>query len=447
MSSPNAALISKNAIDMEKLNYPILPDECWLHIFSFFNKSDQKHMSAVSTYFKMVASDHSLKNLPYPDLDYTLMLPDKNKKYLPPVFSNESKNAWCIAVLSDKHFVTASDEGIIRVWDKNYANPIRKYEYYTSQNSKLINKLIKLTSTRFISCGNYGAICLWDIREKKPLVEFNKQESTAIIEAKIINKSILLTLYANNKLCIWDIATGNCISTLNSDGHCSNFGLMQIFSPDLVVTISNNKDRNTSQSYENFLYLWDLTPASIKPLSFLIGHSNRITALCKIDGMTLVSASVDSTLRIWNIDQKICTKVIKLPSFVEVHCLTLLSSGLLACGTIDLENQHAPIYLYDLKQKDSLVMELEGHHMGIIGEHSIINLQNNHFASADINGLIKIWDNSTKKCLQTFETEGGIPTLAMLSNGYLINVNYYDYLINVWAFAEKNFYTAPTFNP
>lgn len=92
--------------------------------------------------------------------------------------------------------------------------------------------------------------------------------------------SILICI--TGKLATWDIASGECIwekqFTFSSDGF--------LFLKDYIV------------SWNSSIHLWDYETGNLKLT--LDEHTKRVNNV-SVDNMTLVSASSDKTVKIWDI--------------------------------------------------------------------------------------------------------------------------------------------------
>jgi len=445
---------------MEQDNkFDLLPNEILHHIFSFFNKRDQGRASLVSKHFNKVSKHPLLKNLPYPDLNYSEMLPEKSK--LLAVKSEiegvwGGRGIWSMVVLSDQHFVTGTDDGLLKVWDKDQDVPIKVFNTHAQYQFKTIWKVVRVSATEFISCGNYTAY-LWNINQEKdknlywdkPLITFkNHATEEPVNEAILAEGNQLITGSSDKTLRIWNIKTGECLRTLV--GHTQNVSFMAIFPKGLIVSASDSLSAtNENAHYDCDIRLWSLAlDAQTTPLAKLLGHTKRITAFYKLDDNRLVTGAADKTLRIWNIQERMCIKIINLPKSQTPTCLKLIAPGLLACGTLVAGWDEAPIYLYEINHPNfPLIKTLPGHTTGIPGSSAIAILDNQHFASVDSMGMIKIWDIETKNCIQTIEIGDEVRVLAKLPNGYMISGRFDKGGLDIWAFPELECKPIPTPKP
>ena len=66
----------------------------------------------------------------------------------------------------------------------------------------------------------------------------------------------------------------------------------------------------------------------------LFGHSDIISCLVKIDNDTIVSASLDNTMKLWNLLVSKCLLTFKSNS-KPIHCLLKLNKNQIASGSQD----------------------------------------------------------------------------------------------------------------
>lgn len=104
------------------------------------------------------------------------------------------------------------------------------------------------------------------------------------------DRQILISASADKTIKLWDLNTGDLLTTLT--GHQSYINDLAI-SPDGQILASGGADK--------IIKLWNLNTREL--LTNLSGHTSHIEALLfSPDGKTLYSASADTTVRIWNLE-------------------------------------------------------------------------------------------------------------------------------------------------
>ena len=443
---------------MEQDNkFDLLPNEMLFHIFSFFNKRDHGRAWSVSKHFHKVSKYPLLKNLPYPELDYSRIFPEKSKSLVVNLSAGCNEGIWSIAVLSNRHFITATYDGLLKVWDSDKAVPIRQFNKHAQHQFKMIRKIIPISVTAFISCGDNGTIYLWDIDQKnikdqdkefwdEPLIEFRGHLAVDTVhDVEFLKESnLLITGCSDKTLRIWNIQTGECLHTLS--GHTQAVSYIATFPNDLIVSASHATSHGPDINIcDPHIRIWNPYTKSTS-LATLRGHTKRITAFCKLNDELLATGSEDGTLRIWNIKERTCIKIINLPELKQPECLKVITPGYLACGTLVDEADEDCIYLYDIKDYNfPLVKSFTGHTYGLIEQNSLLDLENGYFASTGcFDSDIKLWHVEKDGCLQTLESSGDIRELTKLPNGYVISGCKSG--LNIWAFPERECNLYPHIN-
>ena len=388
------------------------------------------------------------------------MLPAKTKSLTANLLADFRGGIWSMTVLSDQHFVTATDDGLLKVWDKDKAEPIRQFNKHAQHEFKTIWKLVPISEKRFVSCGDHGTVYLWDIEQAEvkdqdleywdePLIEFiGHSDMGTVHDAEFLKESnLLITGCADKTLRIWNIETGKCLHTLL--GHTQIVSYIATFPNDLIATASHDISAGLNINVCDLdIRVWNPKIKST-PLVTLKGHTERITAFCKLNDKLLATGSEDGTIRIWSIAESVCIKTINLPESKQPECLKLIAPGYLACGTLVDDTDKDCIYLYNFKDFNfPLVRSLTGHEHGLVGRNSLLDLGNGYFASADsMYGTIKLWHVEKDECLQTIQSSGDIRELAKLPNGYMISGRFDKGGLDIWAFPEREFEPTPTPKP
>lgn len=159
----------------------------------------------------------------------------------------------------------------------------------------------------------------------------------------------------------------------------------------------------------------------------LEGHTNRITSIISLQDGTLVSASADTTIKIWSFDQTSnkfkCTKTITDNSEV-IWNLLLLSNGTFASAT------HQEIRIYDPAQDFTCINFCKEFQTTV---HALLELPEGKLACGIDFGEIFICDIQDNKftILQTLVGhEFLINCLLLLPDGKMLSGSYFS--IRIW---------------
>ena len=141
------------------------------------------------------------------------------------------------------------------------------------------------------STGNDGMVKLWDIEKKENIATF--EMSLATVATFSPDGTILASgAEGHRRIRLWDVATGKNIATLN------NFSGVRCmaFSPDGTILATG------PPSTHGLISLWDV---STRNFSTLEGHTSAIQSVAfSPDGKTLASASMDSTVNLWDVSTR-----------------------------------------------------------------------------------------------------------------------------------------------
>ena len=143
-----------------------------------------------------------------------------------------------------------------------------------------------------LATGSYDAtIKIWDIESGKEIRTLAGH--TSGVRCLQFDDSKLISGSIDNTLKVWNWRTGECIRTLT--GHTAG-----------VVGLHFDGNFLASGSIDKTIRVWDFQDKS----SFLLrGHTDWVNAV-KVDAAsrTLISASDDCTIRLWDLDTRQCLK-------------------------------------------------------------------------------------------------------------------------------------------
>ena len=150
-------------------------------------------------------------------------------------------------------FISCSNDGIIKIWSVDSPNNLR---FKLTTDQKPINRLILLENNRLISGNSDGEIRLWCLQSKE-CIESIKAHRFSICSFEIMkNTNELLSCDKSGMIKIWNLHT----------------------------FISDNMRQE---------------------------HTSRILCIKSVNDSQFVTCSIDSTVRIWNIDTNECINSIE----------------------------------------------------------------------------------------------------------------------------------------
>ncbi|XP_041363927.1 E3 ubiquitin-protein ligase TRAF7-like [Gigantopelta aegis] len=259
---------------------------------------------------------------------------------------------WCLCAMGDYLFSGSSDK-TIKVWDTGssyicvktleahsgivlalctHGNKLFSgsqdcniivWDTETLQNKELIkahdNPVCTLVAARnMLFSGSLKVIRVWDVYTYEM-----KQELTGLnhwVRALSATQDFLFS-GSYQTIKIWDLGTLECVRNLDTSGG-------SVYS----ITITNH--HILCGTYENCIHVWEL--GTFKQMTTLQGHSGTVYALAPLhtaSGTKVFSASYDRSLRIWSMDNMICTQTL-VRHQGSVACLTV-SRGRIFSGAVD----------------------------------------------------------------------------------------------------------------
>ena len=238
----------------------------------------------------------------------------------------------------------------------------------------LRNPSIHLASSSFNS-----TIQIWDLERNeyiRTLVDNAQTSETTITSIDVLPNGHLVSCSNENTLQIWNPRDGVCLKTLVSETSGNFF----------LKVLSDNRVACGTQMQ---IHIWDMNTFTCAHT--LDGHTGRIYCFAHLPDGTLVSGSLDRTIKFWNLSRNVCVKTLH-DHTDSVFSLLLLKNGRLASGSRD-----KTIRVWDL-ESGACVQILCGH------TRSIGNLDASdqyELISCSNDSTIKIWDLERGDCIRT----------------------------------------------
>ena len=269
------------------------------------------------------------------------------------------------------------------------SNIKEKLTFAQNETDKYKNDLLMNESIYFDKYeknDSFGKISFYSSKSKilskdcGKLIKILNQKTELIKSIQVDEKSKrLITASRNNKIKIWDLETGECLKTLNTDAK-------------VLLIISNNKF--ISASSDRTLKIWDLN--SYECLNVL-PNETQILTLCLISDNKIASGCINGRISIWNLDT-----LTKIKTFIAHNCLVryLLMADetkLISCSS----HKDNKIKIWNLETFECIKV-LRGH------SNYIFNLDltsDGYLFSCSTDKTVKSWRLETGELLKSIQFE------------------------------------------
>lgn len=274
-------------------------------------------------------------------------------------------------------------DGVIYIWDLQTGNRLHTLQKH---NSPVRTVLISPDGQTLISCGDDSRIKIWNpytgecIRtiyrqvsyeewdeeldeEPEPKV-ISEGHSTSVFSIAISSDSkTLISGSYDRTVKIWELATGNCIRTIqhknpvaavaispsNSfwvsgdiEGTINFWNILSsecdftIKTDDRVSSLAISKDNQTLASMHSFSHKIRIWNASTGENTVTLqGHNDLIQSIVfSPDGQTLISSSCDKTIKFWDVFSGDCLYTQKERNTMKALCISYQGDTLVSCCSL-----------------------------------------------------------------------------------------------------------------
>ncbi|XP_067947133.1 beta-TrCP-like [Watersipora subatra] len=262
----------------------------------------------------------------------------------------------------------------------NYKKMLKDY-LATLENWETGNYEKKKSNPRLASGSMDKSIKIWDTKTGQCTMTL-KGHTKGIWSLNFYTSTLLISGSYDMTIRIWNIQTGKCVKTLlGHDG--------------AVWSLVRSDNTLVSGSQDRLVKAWDIRRCVL--IRTLFGHQAAVFCV-DMDkaGEFAFSSSADHTVRIWNIADGTCTKVIYVNQTMAVMTVSY-NEGYLACSYGEF------ISIYSSAKQ---LKTFEEHHKRIESiklDMTEAALGQGVMVSAGKDGLIKYWSVEDEKSIQTFK--------------------------------------------
>jgi len=257
----------------------------------------------------------------------------------------------------------------VKLWDVQTGGVVKTFYGHINW---VLSVSISADYTR-IASGTGDRIRLWDTQTGKCLCQIMHQKSVQHVIFSPMDPQHLISI-SGHKVSWWDVNGHQILPTCNGS-HIS-------FSPDCtqfalcngkVVTVQNSDSRAIVAEFHvtgyyvaecccfspdgrlvvaaagEIVYVWDITSPDPHLVGTLVGHVDFIISLTFSSPSSLISGSVDESVRFWKIDALSTDQVTADPGSHKTKLSSITSVGLQARAGIAISSDwHGVVKIWDL---------------------------------------------------------------------------------------------------
>jgi WD40 repeat protein len=219
--------------------------------------------------------------------------------------SSHTARALCLATTRDGNVVVSGGgpgDGRVRIWNTNDLSIKTAFK----ADTMYVEQIVFLSQDRLaLTRGSESGIQLWDWNNEKLVRNIGNPLPSPIRSLVILpEKNQVLAGHQDCQLRTWSIATGDLCDIIGSTAQAIDS--MSITNDTTLLAVATSADPHGT----GFIELWNTNTWS--RLVCVPLHTARITCVAfSIDGNLLATASVDKSIKLWNVPSLIKEQVRK----------------------------------------------------------------------------------------------------------------------------------------
>lgn len=318
---------------------------------------------------------------------------------LPPSFlSSFNNNDWISSIDSinfsgKSKLLSGAYDGVVRIY--NMSGTIEKQ--FTGHSGS-IRDVKWISPTRIVSSGNDRNIRLWKNKETGEIEEDPEEDP---------EEGTTIALLEGHKGPVVSLAVDSALSRILSASYDNDIGLWSTNHKEMSTIQPMDYDANvlsSSSKKRRKMAVKDATLRRRSPLSILQNHKQPVEDITfdLNDSTVAYSVSQDHTIKTWDLVTSRCVDT-RTTGYSLLSVLHLPTKHLLVSGS---SARHINLYDPRVNVNDTELQttKLVGHSNFVVGL-SACPYNDNMFASASHDGLVKVWDIRSVNPLYTITRE------------------------------------------
>jgi WD40 repeat protein len=325
------------------------------------------------------------------------------------VLKGHLSSVWSVSVTPDgRRAVSGSVDKTLRVWDLETGACLQVLKGHTGGV-----KAVAVTPDGrcAVSASRDETLRVWNLETAScsRVLEGHKKETVSISVTPDGQYAVSAGL---GFLRVWDLETGECKSIL--EGHL----------PAASVAVIPGGRYAISASYDSTLRLWNL---NARPVVRAIGsHADEVRSVSlSPDGLRAITGSRDKTLRVWDVETGTCLRMLEGHTGMVTSVCFTPDGRRAVSASID-----KTLRVWDLETTASPRV-FEGHKYGV--RKVVLTPDGRRAVSASQDKTLRVWEIETGTCLRVFEGHtDSIDGVCIMPDGLHVISASWDKTLRVW---------------
>ena len=279
-----------------------------------------------------------------------------------------------------------------------------------------------------VTASEDGIARVWDVKTRRCLRTLAGHQGPIFAVVLAADGGWAVTAGADRVLRVWDLSAGQCVRVLR--GHTE---------PIYSVALTPDGGQILSGGHDNTLRVWSRRTG--KCLASLPHPDNVVSVISNPDGKLAITGGRDKAVRVWSLAEGVCLHTLEaLPGYVFALAATR-DGRFLAAGTgLPFGFGGDTISLFDLRIGQP-TRTLQGHQEDV---RALTFMENGWLISGSGDRTIRVWDPSSGQCRRTFHGHGdGVSTLAVAPDGDWLFSGGFDGTLRAWPLRAVGSASAP----
>eukprot|EP01102_Stenamoeba_stenopodia_P008907 TRINITY_DN2604_c0_g1_i9.p1 TRINITY_DN2604_c0_g1~~TRINITY_DN2604_c0_g1_i9.p1 ORF type:complete len:412 (+),score=58.54 TRINITY_DN2604_c0_g1_i9:261-1496(+) len=263
---------------------------------------------------------------------------------------------------------------------------------FPKPHSSWVRDIIQLNDDTLVSCSYDKTVKRWTV--KGQLLNSFLGHSVDVFCVMEVDDNTFISGSADLTIKVWNKTTGECLRTVQTTD--SIWSLLRLRNNSTFLC-GLRDGKMEERSLNNF-----------ETLHTLHNHTHAVCSMCEVSSGAVVSASVDATLKVWDMKTKTVIYTMTGHSSGVNKVIELRNTTTVASGSHD-----QTVCVWDVTT-GKRVRVLKGHQNEVFG---LVELRDGTLLSGSYSEPMREWDIHKEKCVATYRLMNGVISMTELRDG------------------------------